>query len=230
MKWFKHQVNASEDDKLNVLFDNYKHTGLAFWWMFVELCYQDLPDTGTPKYRYHLGTVARRLRSSPNKVKGWLQQCSDLGMIKLNFDDKMCEIEFPKLLEYLPKDSKYNRKTVAKKSLHNNTTDNSTGDNTTVDNTNIQTDKKVVSELVSNSNKDSSNLLGKVVWDDKVGLTLEEELKRDLIKIYGQDLLDSCAYRFVEKLKSGFKPNSTYEAYFRGILDRQQQQVMSKLV
>lgn len=99
MIYFKHYSNASDSKSLNKIFDKYGHTGIAFWWMLLELCSEHWDGHSAPDFEFHQRTVATKLKSTPNRVRTWLELCSDLGMCAFGKNETQLMISIPKLLE-----------------------------------------------------------------------------------------------------------------------------------
>lgn len=99
MDYFKHYATASDSKSLNLIFDEYGHKGIAFWWMLVELCCENWDGKSTPEFTFHQRVIASKLKSSSTVVRTWLELCSNLGMCSFASKKSEFEIKLPKLLE-----------------------------------------------------------------------------------------------------------------------------------
>jgi uncharacterized phage protein (TIGR02220 family) len=99
MDYFKHYSTASDSKSVNVMFDEYGHKGIAFWWLLLELCSDNWDGHSEPEFEFHPRTVATKLRSSINTVEGWLNLCHTLGSCAFAKNGKMFKIKLPKLSE-----------------------------------------------------------------------------------------------------------------------------------
>lgn len=99
MDYFKHYSTASSSKSLNLIFDEFGHKGIAFWWMLLELCAENWDGHSEPEFEFHQRVVASKLRSSVNSVGTWLAQCDHLGMCAFAKKETVFQIKLPKLSE-----------------------------------------------------------------------------------------------------------------------------------
>ena len=99
MDYFKHYASASDSKSLNIIFDKFGHKGIAFWWMFLELCSENWDGQSEPEFEFHSRTVVTKLKSSVRSVVPWLELCSDLGMCAFAHNSTKFSVKVPKLME-----------------------------------------------------------------------------------------------------------------------------------
>lgn len=116
MKWFRHFNNAKDSDKIKQIIDEFGLEGYARWFMFLELACARF-DGNLPTIRLHndefCGQIKCKHASFVNKTLCFWDK---LGLTSHKIDGKFIEITIPILLELQDKDSKYNRKKLAKPS------------------------------------------------------------------------------------------------------------------
>lgn len=99
MDYFKHYSNASESKLLNHLFDEFKHTGYACYFLLLELCSEHWDGQAAPKFTFHERIVRQKLRISRTKLNLFLNICSTNSNLLFEFSEKELHLELPKLLE-----------------------------------------------------------------------------------------------------------------------------------
>jgi len=99
MDYFKHYSTASDSKLINHLFDEYRHTGYAYWFLLLELCSENWDGKGDPKFKFHTRIVRQKLRISHTKLEHFLTKCSTFSDILFQLSENELEIEVPKLAE-----------------------------------------------------------------------------------------------------------------------------------
>lgn len=136
MKFFKHFVDAHDGHTLTTLFQELGHMGPSCYWTLVELCAEKLDKKEEEEFsvahcnfRFHERVLRTKLRVSSRNLRKFLGICSELSQVFSTFSGNQIEIEFPKLLESLDRDSKRARAVRGqsapkiKKKIKINTTD-----------------------------------------------------------------------------------------------------------
>jgi hypothetical protein len=113
MKFFKHFTDAHEGHTLSTLFEQMGHMGPSCYWTLVELCAKKLEKEDHEEFteahcqfRFHERVLRTKLRVSPRNLRKFLNICSELSQVFSSFAKNTVEINFPKLLESLDRDSK----------------------------------------------------------------------------------------------------------------------------
>jgi uncharacterized phage protein (TIGR02220 family) len=99
LDYFKHYSTASDSKLINYLFDEYRHTGYAYWFLLLELCAENWDGKSAPSFKFHTRIVRQKLRISLQNLELFLTKCSTFSDIKFKLSKKELEIEIPKLLE-----------------------------------------------------------------------------------------------------------------------------------
>ena len=128
MKWFKHFSDNYRGRSINHLFNEMGHTGVACYYILMELCAEKLerfPDKNLENsdclFNFSLRFVRQNLRISLAKVELFLGFCSDLGLLSFEISGENLKIEMPillDLLEYDQKKSRQRRATIAPEKRH----------------------------------------------------------------------------------------------------------------
>lgn len=113
MKFFKHFTDAHEGHTHSTLFEQMGHMGPSCYWILVELCAKKLEKEDHEEFteahchfRFHERVLRTKLRVSPRNLRKFLNICSELSQVFSTFTKNTVEINFPKLLESLDRDSK----------------------------------------------------------------------------------------------------------------------------
>ena len=117
MKWFKHVVDAHRGRSMNALYDAHGHVGPMTYWAILEMCaekwwsdaqYDEEVMAGT--FSFTLYHVAMMARSKPHHTRMIVASCDHHQLFKASVNGNEITINFPKFLELLDPDAKYNRK------------------------------------------------------------------------------------------------------------------------
>ena len=116
MKWFKHFSDNYRGRSINLLFNEMGHTGVACYYILMELCAEKLerfPDKSLEHsdclFNFSLRFVRQNLRVSLAKVELFLGICSGLGLLSFEISGENLKIEMPILLDLLEYDQKKSR-------------------------------------------------------------------------------------------------------------------------
>lgn len=116
MKWFKHFSDNYRGRSINHLFNEMGHTGVACYYILMELCAEKLerfPDKTLESsdclFNFSLRFVRQNLRISLAKVQLFLGFCSELGLLSFEISGENLKIEMPILLDLLEYDQKKSR-------------------------------------------------------------------------------------------------------------------------
>jgi hypothetical protein len=99
MDYFKHYSTASDSKLINHLFDEYKHTGYAYWFLLLELCAENWDGKSKPSFKFHTRIVRQKLRISHTKLEHLATFLSSFSDVLVNISKKEIEIDIPKLAE-----------------------------------------------------------------------------------------------------------------------------------
>lgn len=118
MKWFRHFANCEISDNLNDLIEDFGFEGYGRYWRLIELLTQKFDGSETFfRFRTRLLRDSLGFRSE-DKLRKYLVAISLQEGIKAFIIGNYVEINAPILLLLQDKDSKYNRKRIAKPSLN----------------------------------------------------------------------------------------------------------------
>lgn len=99
MRWFKHFSNASDDDFLEELEEQFGLEGYARWWKLLEIIAKEMDKT-EKCYSVHSWTKWQTfLKGKRNKLETFLVAIELRGKIKLEVNGNILKIICPKLLE-----------------------------------------------------------------------------------------------------------------------------------
>ncbi len=101
MRWFKHMADASEGNSLTQIFEDFRHEGLAVYWLLVELLaskytVEHAKENGE-KFEFHEKILRKKLRISSSKLQLYLVNFQHLCLLNYNKSEKLYYIEMPKL-------------------------------------------------------------------------------------------------------------------------------------
>lgn len=100
MKWFKHQANARNDERLSRLEDKAGLEGYGFYFKMLEIVAEVIDATDRHEVTYSLSRWGRQANISTKKFVFLVQCCHDVGlMIAQRVDDDMI-VKIPNLLKY----------------------------------------------------------------------------------------------------------------------------------
>lgn len=98
---------------MNLLFDQMGHMGPNCYWNLLEVCAEKMQKSDSDRYteahckfRFHERVLRQELRISRKNLQKFLRICSELSQIFSSFSGEIVEIDFPKILECLDRDSK----------------------------------------------------------------------------------------------------------------------------
>lgn len=115
MKWFKHYSNASDSTSLNLIYDKLGVSGIAYYWLLIELLSEKFNGDET-EFEVSLTQLSRKLRvknvRTLNKV---IQNFNETLEISIKVCGKVVFIDYPKLLQI--KDNHTSRAKTTRKSL-----------------------------------------------------------------------------------------------------------------
>lgn len=105
MKYFGHQVNASQDMRLKRLRKACGSFGIDLYWRCLELVADKLhPQNTSCQLEYNFDELAVEVDSDPVAVKDALEKMAELEMChKVPLNATSCHYHFPKLIKYSDK-------------------------------------------------------------------------------------------------------------------------------
>jgi len=99
MKWFKHHSDASLDDKICRLEDEFGYVGYGVYWKIVELCAMQWDGKSNPIFEFNRKKMKSLLSINYMKIESILSFGSVLNLFSAEIFEKSYTIELPKLLE-----------------------------------------------------------------------------------------------------------------------------------
>lgn len=99
MKWFKHMSDASNDDKIMRLEEEFGLVGYAAYFKILELCASNWDEISDPKFTFPLSRIRQKLRLRSTQVELLLNFCSTLNLFQITKD----ELEVTFVIDKLPK-------------------------------------------------------------------------------------------------------------------------------
>ena len=116
MKWFKHFTDASNSTRLNVLIDGFGVEGYGRYWLLMELLAEEF-DGSDEAIEVHFRKISAKVQIKfAKKLETFMQKLCDFHLIEWEVEGKIYKIKSLILAELQDKDSKYNRKRIAKPS------------------------------------------------------------------------------------------------------------------
>jgi hypothetical protein len=99
MKWFKHYSDASLDDKLCQVEDEYGYVGYGVYWKIIEICALQWDGKSDPIFKINRKKMKSILSINYTKIESILSLYSVLKLFSVEIFDNYYSIEMPKLLE-----------------------------------------------------------------------------------------------------------------------------------
>ena len=99
LDYFKHYSTASDSKLINHLFDDFGHSGYAYWFLLLELCAENWDGKSDPSFKFHTRLVRRKLRITRVKLESFLGRCQVIAGLRFQFSGSELEIDIPKLAE-----------------------------------------------------------------------------------------------------------------------------------
>lgn len=99
MDYFKHYSTASDSKLINHLFDEFGHTGYAYWFLLLELCAENWDGKSDPSFRFHTRIVRQKLRISLGKLEHFLGFCQGFNGVLFQINKSEIYLDIPKLAE-----------------------------------------------------------------------------------------------------------------------------------
>ena len=106
MKWFKHFSDASSDEFIAGLEDEFGLAGYARWWKLLEVIAKQMDKTDKCSAEYSLKKWGKFLKTNQNILKTFLEHCENNSKTFLTYSNNKLTIEIPKLLEIRDNHSK----------------------------------------------------------------------------------------------------------------------------
>lgn len=106
MKWFKHMADASNDEALADLIDEFGLEGYGRWWLLIETIALQMDKSNKCSVEYSWVKWQALLKGKRNKLRLFLERLENYGKIKLKENGNKLEIKCPKLLELRDNHSK----------------------------------------------------------------------------------------------------------------------------
>ena len=99
MKWFKHYSDASSDEFIADLEDEFGLVGYARWWKLLEVVASQMDESGKCYAEYSWKKWGKFLKTNQNILKTFLKHCENNSKTFLTEDGNKLRIKIPKLLE-----------------------------------------------------------------------------------------------------------------------------------
>ena len=99
MKWFKHLTDASDDEFIAALEDQFGLDGYARWWKLLEAVGAQMKKSGRPIASYPWPVWQTKLKGKRNKLETFLEHLENQRRINRKVTGNILEIEIPKLLQ-----------------------------------------------------------------------------------------------------------------------------------
>lgn len=99
MKWFKHETDSIQSEKLNWLIDNHGMEGYGRWFRLLEVVAERMDGSDRCYAEYSIQKWASFLFGKPFKIVLFLKQIENKMEIKLEQNGNILKITIPKLLE-----------------------------------------------------------------------------------------------------------------------------------
>jgi hypothetical protein len=97
MKWFKHNSDASSNDKIGKLEAEFGLIGYAVYFKIVEICAANWDEVSYPKFSFSASQIKSKLSLNYVKTESILSLASVLNLFSFQKNGKYYEIEFPNL-------------------------------------------------------------------------------------------------------------------------------------
>jgi hypothetical protein len=98
MKWFKHYSDASIDDKICRLEDDFGYVGYGVYWKIIEICALQWDGKSDPIFTINRKKMKSLLSINYIKIESILSLCSVLNLFSVEINDKFYTIRIDKLL------------------------------------------------------------------------------------------------------------------------------------
>lgn len=99
MKWFKHVSDASHDEFLEDLIDEFGLEGYARWWLVLESIASQMDTSTRCHVEYSWVKWQTILKGKRNKLDTFLKHCENENKLKLEQNGNKLKITCPKLLK-----------------------------------------------------------------------------------------------------------------------------------
>lgn len=102
MKWFKHDADAHDNQKLQMFMAENPRAPLeayGFYWMILEIVAKQMDATDGCEVEYPTAFLARKMGVSVQKLRKFLQDLTRIRALDAQFTEKTCKVKVPKLLE-----------------------------------------------------------------------------------------------------------------------------------
>jgi hypothetical protein len=99
MRWFKHFSDASNDEFISDMEDEFGLIGYARWWKMLEVIAGQMDETNKHSAAYPEKKWCRLLQCKPKVLTAFLECTNNAGKTKIKQNGNIIEIFCPKLLE-----------------------------------------------------------------------------------------------------------------------------------
>ena len=99
MKWFKHLSDASDDEFLSSIIDEFGLEGYGRWWLIVECVARQMDSSDKCSAEYSWIKWQSILKGKRNKLETFLERLGNKLEMNLKQNGNVLEIKIPKLLE-----------------------------------------------------------------------------------------------------------------------------------
>ena len=120
MKWFKHQSNARNDERLAHLEDKCGLEGYGFYFKMLEIVAEVIDQSDKHEVIYSMSRWGRQVNVTSKKFLFLSQCCADVGLMLVQRDADNITIKIPNLLKYRDNHTK-NLQATSKQELETET-------------------------------------------------------------------------------------------------------------
>lgn len=126
MKWFQHNVDASDGETVKRIERKFGLEGYARWFKLLEKIARKMDETDRCSATYPVEDWATFLKCKRNKLETFLESLAEVSEISLKRSGDVLEIKCPKLLEIRDNHTRNLQATGKRLALHNNTIQDNT--------------------------------------------------------------------------------------------------------
>ncbi len=202
MRFFKHLTNASRDERISALKDEFGQEGYGVYWTILEIIAEKIDEKNITFCQFSVKKWRKSLDISAKKLNFFVTFCEKLGLFFAKYESDKLTKNCPKLLKYKDEWTKRKAKKRAKNS--GETPDQLLSKNTELEvDTELDTDTdsrnsvNLAQEYISRHNNLSSvkseNLTApkpKKIYSEEIQLFVKEFI-REAKKIHGNLIPDS---------------------------------------
>lgn len=99
MKWFKHETDAKDSEKLKDVISEFGYEGYGWYWRIMEIVAFKMDETGRCHYEQTVSEWCLNLKVKQKKLRLFLELIQNQFNIKPVYSEKKLRIEIPNLLK-----------------------------------------------------------------------------------------------------------------------------------